>query len=111
MITTLDQAQLIDLLDTAAAFQLDALVEVHDLAEMERALDTEGSKIVGIDNRNLKTFEVDLRTTELLSQELPPEHPFVSESGIESRADAEKVRSWGADAIPCRRSIDAFRKY
>jgi len=98
IVAALDQAQLIDLLDTAAAFQLDALVEVHDLAEMERALETE-AQLIGINNRNLHTFEVDLRTTELLSQELPPDIILVSESGIKSRADAEKVRSWGADAI------------
>jgi len=74
------------------------LVEVHDLAEMERALDTE-ARIIGINNRNLHTFEVDLRTTEILSQELPPDIVLVSESGIKTRSDAEKVRSWGADAI------------
>ncbi len=98
IVAALDQAQLIDLLDTASAYQLDALVEVHDLAEMERALDTE-ARIIGVNNRNLHTFEVDLRTTELLSQELPPDIVLVSESGIKSRSDAEKVRSWGADAI------------
>jgi indole-3-glycerol phosphate synthase len=98
IVAALDQAQLVDLLEIATAFQLDALVEVHDLAEMERALDTE-ARIIGVNNRNLHTFEVDLRTTELLSQELPPDLVLVSESGIKSRADAEKVRSWGADAI------------
>jgi len=98
IVAALEQAQLIDLLETATAFQLDALVEVHDLAEMERALDTE-ARIIGINNRNLHTFEVDLRTTEILSQELPPDIVLVSESGIKTRSDAEKVRSWGADAI------------
>ena len=98
IVAALDQAQLVDLLEIATAFQLDALVEVHDLAEMERALDTE-ARIIGVNNRNLHTFEVDLRTTELLSQELPPDLILVSESGIKSRSDAEKVRSWGADAI------------
>jgi indole-3-glycerol phosphate synthase len=98
IVAALDQAQLIDLIDTATAFQLDALVEVHDLAEMERALETE-ARIIGINNRNLHNFEVDLRTTEILSQELPPDVVLVSESGIKSRSDAEKVRSWGADAI------------
>jgi len=98
IVAALDQAQLTDLLDAATAFQLDALVEVHDLDELERALDC-GALLLGINNRNLHTFTVDLRTTEQLSQELPPDVVLISESGIRTAADAAKVRSWGADAI------------
>jgi indole-3-glycerol phosphate synthase len=98
IVAALEQSRLVDLLDVATAFQLDALVEVHDLAELERALDCE-ARIIGINNRNLHTFTVDLRTTERLSQELPPDVVLISESGIRSGADAAKVRSWGADAI------------
>lgn len=98
IVAALEQDQLVRLLDTAVTFQLDVLVEVHDLAEMERALETD-AKIIGVNNRNLKTFEVDLHTTELLSQELPPDLVLVSESGIKTAEDAKQVANWGADAI------------
>ena len=74
------------------------LVEVHDLEEMERALES-GARIIGINNRNLRTFEVDLATTERLSEEVGPDHILVSESGIQSGTDTKRVRAWGADAI------------
>ena len=98
IVACLEQDQLKRLFDIATTFQLDVLMEVHDLAEMERALETE-AKIIGVNNRNLKTFEVDLATTELLSQELPPDLVLVSESGIKSGDDTKKVCEWGADAI------------
>ena len=61
-----------ELLDVAAACQLDALVEVHTLEEMDRALATDAT-IIGINNRDLTTFQVDLATTENLSeQQVPP---------------------------------------
>ena len=98
IVAALEQSLLVDLLDVAHAHQLDVLVEVHDLPELERALDT-NARIIGINNRNLKTFEVDLTTTKRLAQELPPDLILVSESGIKTREDAKKVRGWGADAI------------
>ena len=98
IVAALEQDELLHLLDVAVTCQLDVLVEVHDLAEMERALDTEAT-IIGINNRNLKSFEVSLETTELLSQEVGPDIVMVSESGILSGDDAARVREWGADAI------------
>lgn len=98
IVAALEQEQLLRLFDCAKTYQLDVLVEVHDLAEMERALETE-AKIIGVNNRNLRTFEVDLATTELLSQELTPDMVLVSESGIKTAEDSRKVRDWGADAI------------
>lgn len=65
---------------------------------MDRALATEAT-IIGVNNRNLKTFEVDLRSTERLSQEVGPDHILVSESGILTGDDSRNVRAWGADAI------------
>lgn len=98
IVGALEQDELNHLLGVAHGLALDVLVEVHDLEEMERALDTE-ARIIGINNRNLRTFEVDLRTTERLSEEVGPNHILVSESGIHSGADTAKIREWGADAI------------
>lgn len=98
IVAALEQDTLLLLLDTAQNYQLDVLVEVHDLEEMERALES-GARIIGINNRNLRTFEVDLGTTELLSEEVGPDHILVSESGIFNGTDTKRIRSWGADAI------------
>jgi len=98
IVGALEQDELIHLLDVAAGCQLDVLVEVHNLEEMERALETDAS-IIGVNNRNLRTFEVDLTTTESLSEEVGPSHILVSESGIFTGEDTAKIQSWGADAI------------
>lgn len=98
IVGALEQEELLHLLDVAKNYQLDVLVEVHDLEEMERALETE-AQIIGVNNRNLKTFEVDLGTTEKLSEEVGPYHILVSESGIYTGEDTQKIQSWGADAI------------
>lgn len=82
----------------ARDFQLDVLVEVHTLAEMERAVDA-GADLIGINNRNLTTFVVDLETTNRLADEAPSEVILVSESGIKTGADAMLVAQAGADAI------------
>jgi indole-3-glycerol phosphate synthase len=83
---------------TARALQLDVLVEVHDLPEMERAIDL-GADLIGINNRNLKTFETDLAITERLVEEAPDHVIVVSESGIRSVGDAQRVLNAGANAI------------
>jgi indole-3-glycerol phosphate synthase len=90
--------QLRRLYDTARTLQLDVLVEVHDLREMDRALDI-GADLIGINNRNLLTFEVSLETTAALAEEIPNDVVSVSESGIKSGADARFVRSQGINAI------------
>ena len=86
------------LLATAAIYQLDALVEVHSLAELERALET-SAHIIGINNRNLATFEVDLGMTEKLSEEVPKEIVLVSESGIRNAADLARIKQSGVNAV------------
>jgi indole-3-glycerol phosphate synthase len=78
--------------------QLDVLVEVHDLPEMERALDL-GADLIGINNRNLQTFTTDLTTTEKLAGEVPDDVILVSESGLKDTADAQKALDSGASAI------------
>ena len=98
IVAALEQETLERLLDVAAACQLDALVEVHTLEELDRALATD-AQIIGINNRNLATFEIDLRVTEELSEQVPPGIVLVSESGIRHAADSHRVRASGADAI------------
>ena len=98
IVAALDQPTLEHLLETAYTFHLDVLVEVHDLPELERALDTD-VRILGVNNRNLKSFTVDLATTEELAEEVPGDIILVSESGIKSVGDAMLVAEYGADAL------------
>jgi len=98
IVAALDQHQLINLLETAATYQLDALVEVHTLAELDRALETP-AQIIGINNRNLATFEVDLGVTEKLSEQVPEEIVLVSESGIRTAEDLARIKACGVDAV------------
>jgi indole-3-glycerol phosphate synthase len=98
IVAALAQDDLVRLLDCAHAYQLEVLMEVHDRTELERALGTD-ARIIGINNRNLKTFAVDLHTTEALSEEVPDDMILVSESGIKTPEEAALVRAWGADAV------------
>ncbi|MBU6408885.1 MAG: indole-3-glycerol phosphate synthase TrpC [Verrucomicrobia bacterium] len=81
---------------------LAALVEVHDENELQRAL-TIGATLIGINNRDLKTFTVDLATTEMLASKIPSRGNkaplLVAESGIHTRADVDRLRRCGANAI------------
>lgn len=98
IVACLDDDLLKHLYETAKDFQLDVLVEVHDLPEMERALDL-GADLIGINNRNLKTFTTDLTTTESLADEVPADVILVSESGLKSPQDAQQVLDYGANAV------------
>lgn len=98
IVAALDDEDLAALLETASLYQLDTLVEVHTLAELDRALETE-AKIIGINNRNLATFEVDLAVTEKLSEQVPAEVILVSESGIKSAEDLARIKACGVDAV------------
>ena len=98
IVAALEQDELVRFLDVAATCQLDALVEVHTLEELDRALETD-ARIIGINNRNLATFQVDLATTEILSEEVPAGILLVSESGIRTAEDSRRLRASGADAI------------
>jgi indole-3-glycerol phosphate synthase len=88
----------------ATEAELATLIEVHDEAELDRAL-AAGASLIGVNNRNLKTFTVDLTTTERLAARLPlspgTRHPslLVAESGIHTRADVERLKQAGASAI------------
>ncbi len=98
IVASLDDAQLRKLYERAKACQLDVLVEVHDLPEMERALEL-GADMIGINNRNLKTFQVDLATTETLAEEIPNDTVAISESGIKTGEDVRRVRAAGVNAV------------
>ena len=84
--------------DTARSLGLDILAETHDESELERVLALDFD-IIGINNRNLKTFEVTLETTARLAGMIPEGKVIVSESGIRDNADMKTVRSCGADAV------------
>jgi indole-3-glycerol phosphate synthase len=73
-------------------------VEVHNEAELEIALRS-GARIIGINNRDLQTFTVDLTVTERLRPLIPPDRIVVSESGIKDHNDMENMRKWGVDAV------------
>ena len=93
----LTPAQLAEYMEIAHSLGLSALVETHDEAEVEMALAAK-AKIIGVNNRCLKTFEVDITLSERLKKLVPPEVIFVSESGLSKPADIAKLREIGADA-------------
>ena len=90
IVRILSDEQLREFLALAAELHLSALVEVHDEAELQRALACKAA-IIGINNRNLDTFEIDLETCLRLRKQLPPECIAVAESAIHSRADVARL--------------------
>lgn len=97
IVAILDDRKLSELLALSYDLGMRCLVEVHNEAEVERAV-ASGAGIIGINNRDLKTFEVDLNTTTRLRPLIPPDRIVVSESGIRSREDLEKLWSWKVQA-------------
>ncbi|GGG05319.1 indole-3-glycerol phosphate synthase TrpC [Paenibacillus aceti] len=95
----LDDAQLRKFMRTAASLTLDVLLEVHDRAEMERALALGNTGLIGINNRNLHSFETRLETTAQLSSMVPPEVTLISESGIRTREDVQYLARAGAKGL------------
>jgi len=99
IVAALEQPELEKLHQTALTLGLDALVEVHTRDELERALEC-GARLIGINNRNLTTFEVDLGATEAISEEVPEEGiVLVSESGLKTNADSRRAFAAGVNAI------------
>ncbi len=98
IVACLDDAQLTDLEAQAQALGMAVLVEVHDSAELERALRLK-TALVGINNRNLRSFEVSLDTTLGLLPRLPADRLPVTESGILGREDVRRMRQAGVDAF------------
>lgn len=94
----LSDAQLRGFLERARALGLHALVEVHDLPELRRVLDLD-APLIGVNNRDLRTFHTTLETTEALAPHVPADRILVSESGIFTRSDVERVARAGARAV------------
>jgi len=98
-----DQA-LARLLSLTEILGMSALVEVHDLAELGRAIEC-GATLIGVNNRDLRTFEVDLATTEKVARKLPLGVTLVAESGIFSRDDVQRMAACGAHAVLVGESV------
>ncbi|MHA6483899.1 indole-3-glycerol phosphate synthase TrpC [Paenibacillus sp. strain BS8-2] len=91
--------QLAEFYDLARALDMDVLVEVHDAEELERVVSIEKATLIGINNRNLKTFVTDLRTTETLISGMPAGVTIISESGIAGPEDIAYLQSVGAEGV------------
>ncbi len=104
IVAVLEQPLLEALLAATNGLGMTALVEVHDKHEIERAA-ASGAKLIGITNRDLRTFEVDLSTTERLRPLAPPNATIVAESGIHSREDMKRLEAVGVDAVLIGESI------
>ena len=94
----LDDAQMAGFEAIARALDMAVLVEVHDAAELERALRLR-TPLVGVNNRNLKSFEVGLQTTLTLQKDVPAGRLLITESGVSTRADVQLLRAAGVQAF------------
>ena len=99
IVAALDDVAMVEIEDAAFDQGLDVLVEVHDEAELDRALTHLKSKLVGVNNRNLKTFDVDLATTERLAKLVPADILLVCESGISTHADCQRMATSGVNTF------------
>jgi indole-3-glycerol phosphate synthase len=98
IMAALDDGQALEIEAASIAMGMDALIEVHDEIELERALRLK-SRLLGINNRNLKTFETSLEQTERLSKLVPDDRIMVSESGIFTHEDCQRLAQSGARAF------------
>jgi len=98
IVAMLETTVLRELIAAAAELGLDALVEVHNLRELETAVSI-GTQIIGINNRNLHTFETSLDVTTELRYHIPPETCIIAESGIHTLADVNRLTELEIDAM------------
>jgi indole-3-glycerol phosphate synthase len=87
-----------ELLDLSRELGMECLMEIHNETELRVALSA-GARIIGINNRNLKTFGVDIQTTGRLQRLIPPDRLVVSESGIRGHEDMNIMKQWGVNAV------------
>ncbi len=98
IVAILDKEKLIEYLSLADILGLDAIVEVHTEEELMIAIDI-GARIIGINNRNLKTFEINLETTKRLMELIPDDKLVISESGIKTAEDVKYLKNLGVKGI------------
>ena len=98
IVAALEDSQIAELMSVAAAYQMDVLLEVHDFQELERALAV-NPNLIGINNRNLHTFETRLETTLELVEKISPDQLVVTESGIHTKKDVVRMRKEGVNAF------------
>jgi len=96
--TLLSKNLLAQLIQQSAELGMSSLVEVHSEEDLQKALGA-GAELIGINNRNLRTFEMDLSTSERLMKHIPKEKTVVSESGIHSREEVRRLEELGFDAV------------
>jgi len=98
IVAALEDGPLVEMANLAHELGMDVLVEVHDIDELERALQTD-CELIGVNNRNLRTFEVSLDTTLALKDVVPRDRLLVTESGIATRADVASMRGSGINTF------------
>jgi len=98
IVAALEDGAMVEMANLAMELGMDVLVEVHDIDELERALQTD-CELIGVNNRNLRTFEVSLDTTLALKGAVPRDRTLVTESGIATQADVAKMREAGVQTF------------
>jgi len=98
IVAALEDGVMVEMANLAMELGMDVLVEVHDIDELERALQTD-CELIGVNNRNLRTFEVSLDTTIALKDAVPRDRTLVTESGIATQADVAKMRGAGVQTF------------
>ena len=98
IVAALEDGPMVEMANLAMELGMDVLVEVHDIDELERALQTD-CELIGVNNRNLRTFEVSLDTTLELKDAVPRDRTLVTESGIASQADVARMREAGVQTF------------
>ena len=99
IVAALEDVAMREIEDAARGEGLDVLIEVHDAPELDRALTHLRSRLIGVNNRNLKSFAVDLATTEQLAPLVPEDMLLVCESGIATHDDVQRIQRAGVNAF------------
>ncbi len=98
IVAILGDSELKNFLELAQGLGLDCLVEIHDEKELDRAVKA-GAQIIGVNNRDLKTLDVNIKTSERLIPRIPKGRVIVAESGLRTHDDIRRVQDWGAHAV------------